>query len=97
MDIVAAVLQEVRATLGDDALTEEIAQQIEKKVRAMHGGKVVHVSVATQEEQINRIREKARRNHAIRRAIQEGCAPAELRERFGLSRSQIYSLAKDGY
>ena len=97
MDIIAAVLREVKTALGEEVLSDAILQHIEQKVRAAHGGRTVRVAVATEAEQINRIRDKARRNQAIKRAMEDGCGPAELRERFGLSRSQLYNLAKDGY
>lgn len=97
MDIIAAVLREVKVALGEEVLSDSIIKHIEQKVRATHGGRTVRVSAITEVEQINRIKDKARRNQAIKRAIEEGCGPAELRERFGLSRSQLYNLANNGW
>lgn len=97
MDVLSDLLRLIADHVGQDVITQAQIEQIERAARARHGGRAHHISAHTQAEQIARIRDQRRRDDAIRAAIAAGCTRDELQTRFGLTRQQIWNIARKGW
>lgn len=84
-DIIGAMLDQVRATLGPDIFTATAAQQIEQRMRCAWGGQEVYVKK----------RDSDVRAAAVRAEF-DGCNRRQLQVKYGISRAQFYKIVKGG-
>ncbi|UGQ45089.1 Mor transcription activator family protein [Massilia endophytica] len=85
LDIVGAILAEMRATLGDAALDPKTERELEAKFRRAWGGQAVYVKKTGTD---------ADARAEIIRARFNGRNREELQAELGCSRSQFYRLLK---
>ncbi len=86
-DIIGAILNEVRATLGIAIFPAEVEKKIEEGVRLTWGGAEVYV---------RKTRNNADARALAIRAEYNMCNRRELQAKYNLGRAQFYKILKGG-
>ena len=87
LDIIGAIIEEMRATLGDDVFSANAGKQMETRLRLAWGGQAVYVKKSDVDTDARAVQIRQRYNGKNR---------LDLQEEFGVSRSQFYRMLKGG-